>query len=228
MKELTFGKKAINFYKTIALSDTLLSETEIINPYKIPQVRRYMREFYDNFFSDTKDRIFVFGINPGRFGSGVTGVPFTDPVALQDFCGIPNAFEKRCELSSKFVYAFIEHWGGAKKFYQDFFLTAVSLLGFMRNGVNYNYYDDAELFLLLKPFIIHTIKTQLHFGARTDAAIVFGTGKNQKIFNELNKEYGFFKKVYAVEHPRFIMQYQRKNLTKYLKKYKQIFSQAVS
>lgn len=228
MEKLTFGEKAISFYKTVALPDTFLSEAKIINPYEIPEAQRYMEEFYRRFFSDTRDRIFVFGINPGRFGSGVTGVPFTDPVALQDFCGIKNSLEKRRELSSQFVYAFIERWGGAKKFYQDFFLTAVSPLGFTKNDVNYNYYDDREFFLKVKPFIIDTIITQIDFGARRDAVILFGTGKNQKIFNELNQEYGFFKKIYAVEHPRFIMQYQRKNLPKYLEKYNQIFSEAMS
>lgn len=39
---------------------------------------------------------------------------------------------------------------------------------------------------------------------------------------------GFFKKLYAVEHPRFIMQYRRKQLLQYIEKYQQIFSEALA
>ena len=228
VKNLTFSKKILGFYDKITLPETLASGIEIIHPYTTPEVREYVKKFYNKFFLDTKDRVFVFGINPGRFGSGVTGVPFTDPVALQEYCGIINVFEKRRELSSQFVYEFIERWGGVCKFYKNFFLTAVSPIGFIRNGVNYNYYADPAFFSSIKPFIIDTIKTQLNFGVRRDMVIILGTGKNQKIFNDINREYGFFKKIYALEHPRFIMQYRRKHLKKYLRKYEQIFSQAIS
>lgn len=57
------------------------------------------------------------------------------------------------ELSSVFVYRFIEVWGGAKKFYQDFFMTAVSPLEFLWGGLNYNYYDDAALLKATQLFI---------------------------------------------------------------------------
>ncbi len=227
-KKLTFNEKILGFYNKITLPEVLASGIEIIHPYTTPKVREYVKKFYDKFFSDTKDRVFVFGINPGRFGSGVTGVSFTDPIALQEYCGIRNEFEKRRELSSQFVYEFIERWGGARKFYKTFFLTAVSPIGFIRNGVNHNYYADPAFFSSIKPFIIDSIRAQLDFGACRDAVIIFGTGKNRKIFSDINREYGFFKKIYALEHPRFIMQYRRKHLKKYLKKYEQVFAEAIS
>lgn len=217
----------LGFYKTLNTPLHISPKIKIIHPYKIPQTQRYMKEFYNKFFSDNRTRVFVFGINPGRFGSATTGISFTDPIALERFCGIQNTLAKRRELSSEFVYKFIEQWGGANVFYKDFFLTAVSPIGFMRDGINYNYYDDQIFFSRLKPFLVDTIKEQIAFGAARKVVIVFGTGKNLKIFNELNDEYGFFKKIYAVEHPRFIMQYQRKNISKYLKKYHDVFSQAL-
>jgi len=174
-----------------------------------------------------RNRVFVFGINPGRFGSGTTGVPFTDPVALENVCGIANKLVKRRETSSEFVYQFIERWGGPHVFYRDFFLTAISPIGFIRNGINYNYYDHLVLFREVRSFIVDTLAAQLTFGARRDVAIVLGSGKNQKIFGDLNREYGWFKEVYAVEHPRFIMQYRRRYLKRYLKKYQDIFSRAL-
>lgn len=218
----------LNFYANIGAIDGLPSNIEVMNPYARPDVRRYVASFLKKFFSDDRERVYVFGINPGRFGAGVTGVTFTDPVALERFCGIRNELEERREVSSEFVYEFIQQWGGVEKFYQEFFLTAVSPLGFVRNGTNYNYYDDQKVFAILKPFIVRTLKAQLALGARRDAAIIFGTGKNQMIFTELNQEHRFFRRVYAVEHPRFIMQYRRKRLRDYFAKYQETFSRALS
>jgi len=228
MDRSTFGDRALDFYVNMGVVNGLPSNIQTMNPYARPDIQRYVESFLRKFFSDNRERVYVFGINPGRFGAGVTGVTFTDPVALERFCGIPNELEKRREVSSEFVYEFIQQWGGVEKFYQEFFLTAVSPLGFMRNGTNYNYYDDQKVFAILKPFIVRTLKAQLALGARRDAAILFGTGKNQRMFTELNQEHRFFRHVYALEHPRFIMQYRRKRLRDYIAKYKEAFSQALS
>ena len=228
MRGSTFGDRALSFYTSLSAINGLPSSIQVMNPYARPEIRRYVKSFLGKFFSDDRERVYVFGINPGRFGAGVTGVTFTDPVALERFCGIPNELEKRREVSSEFVYEFIERWGGVEKFYREFFLTAVSPLGFTRNGTNYNYYDDQRILAILKPFIVRTLKDQLALGARRDAAILFGTGRNQRVFDELNQGHGFFKRIYAVEHPRFIMQYRRKRLREYLEKYHEAFARALS
>ena len=103
---------------------------EVMNPYRDPRVRGYVERFFRTFYADTAPRTFVFGINPGRFGGGRTGIMFTDPVALEDCCGIPNDLDKRREISSEFIYDFIGDCGGVQGFYSRFFLTAVSPLGF--------------------------------------------------------------------------------------------------
>ena len=228
MARSTFANRVLNFYANIGAIEGLPSNIRVMNPYVRPNVRRYVECFLRKFFSDNRKRVYAFGINPGRFGAGVTGVTFTDPVSLERFCGISNELGKRGEVSSELVYKFIQYWSGVKKFYKDFFLTAVSPLGFTRDGKNYNYYDDREIFAILKPFIVRTLKDQVACGARRDAAILFGTGKNQKFFNELNQEHRFFDRVYAVERPRFIMQYRSKRLRGYLEKYKDVFYQALS
>ena len=66
--------------------------------------------FYQKYYTDSQPRNFMFGINPGRFGAGITGVPFTDPVRLETECGIQNDFPKKQELSAQFVWMFIQHW----------------------------------------------------------------------------------------------------------------------
>jgi len=198
-----------------------------LNPYPTPGIQGYLRLFFQKFFSDNRKRVFVFGINPGRFGAGITGVTFTDPTALETFCGVANDLPKKRELSSVFIYEFIKLWGSPKKFYRDFFLTAVSPLGFVKDSRNFNFYDHPTLLRDIKPFLIWSIESQLGFGARRGAAIVLGTGKIRKVFDDLNCEGSFFKNVYAVEHPRFIMQYRRRRLGDYLRKYSEIFEQAL-
>jgi uracil DNA glycosylase superfamily protein len=228
MQNSTFGEKVLDFYRNLTAPKNLPSGIETMNPYETPEVREYVERFLKKYFSDNRERVFVLGINPGRFGSGVTGVTFTDPVALEKFCGINNTLEKRREISSEFIYEFIQQWGGPERFYQHFFLTAVSPLGFVRDGINYNYYDDQTILAASRSFIVQTLHSQLLIGARRDVAILLGTGKNQKIFNDLNEYYGFFKKVDTLEHPRFIMQYRRRTLAKYLQKYYQVFTQAIT
>jgi hypothetical protein len=40
----------------------------MINPFEKEEVRKVVHEFYMKFFNDLNDRIFILGINPGRFG----------------------------------------------------------------------------------------------------------------------------------------------------------------
>src|SRR6185295_13857795 len=84
----------------------------VMNPYVQRDAAGYARAFLSRFFSDNAPRTLVLGINPGRFGAGITGVTFTDPVALADACGVPNALPRRRELSSVFVYQAIDRIGG--------------------------------------------------------------------------------------------------------------------
>ncbi len=224
----TFGKKAFKFYNSLKFKHKLPAGVAVMNPYEIPATKRYVKLFFEKFFNDRRERILAFGINPGRFGAGITGITFTDPVALEKFCGIANDLPKRREPSTIFIYDFIQRWGGPKKFYRDFYLTAVSPLGFRKDGRNYNFYDDPALPLAAKPFIVKSIEAHFDFGARRDVAIVIGTGKVREFLEKLNSEHKFFKKIYAVEHPRFIMQYRRRKLPYYLKKYRRTFAQAIN
>ena len=161
----------------------------------------------------------MFGINPGRFGSGITGISFTDPVRLKSVAGIDHPFESKGEISSEFIYRVIERYGGIDAFTGSFFLSAVCPLGFTLNGRNYNYYDDPQLERLVRPFVLKTMKRQLRIGANRDLAICIGEGDNFRYFNELNDENSWFKDVVALPHPRWIMQYRRRVLNTFINRY---------
>jgi hypothetical protein len=218
-----FSSKAINYFCNLKLLGNIPNGIQIINPYKSAGVKKVAEDFYNKFYKDNNQRIFIFGINPGRFGGGLTGISFTDPVAMRETCGIDNSFGNRKELSSKFIYTVVEEFGGPMQFFSKVFLTALYPFAIIKGGKNYNYYDDKVLADKLKPAIIKAIQEQVNFGARQDFAIILGK-KNADYFNKLNKEYVFFEKVFVLEHPRYIMQYKLKQLKYFTDKYIRLIS----
>jgi hypothetical protein len=178
-----------------------------------------LRIFYDRFYDDSNGRVFIIGINHGRFGGGVTGLSFTDPVAVREFCGIENSLGTRRELSSRFIFKVVEEFGGARKFFEKFFLTALYPLTILQDGKNCNYYDDKKLYMSLQPEIIKSLKKQVELGARRDVVICLGR-RNAKYLEELVRyEKYFFKKIIVLEHPRWIMQYRLKSVERYVEEY---------
>lgn len=214
----SFSQKAIKYFTGLKSPESLPGGIEVLNPYSNKEVKQVVAEFYNKFFNDAAERVFLLGINPGRFGGGITGIAFTDPVALEKNCGIKNNLPKRTELSSKFIYAFIKKYGGVKKFYSRFFISALYPLALLHNGKNYNYYDNSRLYTHLSSYIISSIKTQIRFGARKEIVICLGK-KNVKYLQQLNNELGCFKKIVALDHPRYIMQYRLKKTDEYIKNY---------
>jgi hypothetical protein len=215
---MSFSSYAIKYFINLKTPKSINAGINIINPYDSKDVKKVVKEFYKKFYNDNNKRIFIWGINPGRFGGGLTGISFTDPVALREICGIENTFGNRNELSSKFIYNVIKNFGGAKKFFSKAYLTALYPFAIIKDGKNYNYYDEKFLAEKLKPEIIKTIREQIKFGARKDFTIILGK-KNADYFRIINDKEKFFDEVIALEHPRYIMQYKLKKLKYFTKKY---------
>jgi hypothetical protein len=214
----TFAEQFNQFNEKLSLT-VEVAGVEVLNPFLNESTLKISSDFYKKFYDDKQGRNFLFGINPGRFGAGITGIAFTDPINLEKYCGIKNTWDKKPELSSQFVYQIIEAYGGVDAFYSKYFITSISPLGFTKEGKNLNYYDIKALQQSLEPFIVETIKAQIGFGANTRCAICIGGGKNFKFLTELNDHHHFFDEVIPVDHPRFIMQYRRRQLDEYIKKY---------
>lgn len=206
----------LSFYKGLSPSFSMPEGIVIMNPFLDATAWLLTTNFYEKFYSDTRPRHFIFGINPGRFGGGVTGVPFTDPIRLQEKCGISNDLKKLPELSSQFIYNMIDVYGGVEKFYGDHYITAMSPLGFTWNGKNLNYYDDKELLKTSEPFIEQCIRQQLDTMATTrHRCFCLGEGENYKQFRRINDKEGFFREIVPLPHPRWVMQYRRKKMEEY-------------
>lgn len=213
---VSFSEKIIEFYYSLPSELDLPKGVSLIYPFGDEEVKKALSSFYKKYFKDNKSRYYLFGINPGRFGAGITGIPFTDPKILEDRCGVKNNWDKKHELSSLFVYDFIDGMGGPKQFYKNFIISSVCPLGFIKERKNYNYYDDSELMRSVESFIIESIEKQLDIYCRRDKAFSLGKGKNFKFLKQLNEQYGWFDELIALPHPRWVMQYQRKNYDKHL------------
>lgn len=198
----------------------LPQNVEWLFPYSDKEAQRVMEVFYNKFYHDRLPRSLIFGINPGRLGGGLTGIPFTDPVKLFEKCDIENAFIKKSELSAKFIYEVVDQWGGPGKFYQQFYISSLCPLGFIKNGINYNYYDDKALTRAVTPFIVQNIWDQIRIcTSARNIAFCLGEGKNFTFFQALNDKHGFFERVIPLPHPRWIMQYRSKSIKHFLELY---------
>src|SRR5580698_3519354 len=213
---MTNAAAILDFYRKLRPRFALPAGISIMNPYREPATWAVTEQFYKKFYGDGRPRAFIFGINPGRHGAGVTGIPFTDPIRLAEKCGIPNGFQKRGELSSEFVYTVIDASGGPEAFYCRYHFTALSPLGFVREGKNLNYYDDKELMNAFEPFMLRCIRRQLETMPSVPTCYCLGEGENFKYFSRVNDRYRFFTEIIPLPHPRWVMQYRRKKVGEYV------------
>jgi hypothetical protein len=216
---MNFQERYFNFIDQIDFPESLPHGVEILNPFKVAETYHLSKTFYQKYYSDNEPRLFLIGINPGRFGAGVTGVPFTDPIRLEDQCGISNVLHKRQELSSVFVYEVIEAFGGVEAFYSKVFFTSVSPLGFVKDGVNLNYYDIPEVRDFLEPYMVKSLRQQIEMGAIKSVAFSMGKGQNLKYLKYLNSKYQLFEEIQPLPHPRWVMQYRLKRKQEFVDEY---------
>ena len=216
---MTCADRILSFNKGLKISSKLPPGVEVLNPFQNPDTFRLCTLFYHKYYNDTNIRTLIMGINPGRFGAGLTGIPFTDPIKLEEQCGIQNTMPKKAELSADFMHRMFDAMGGVEKFFRQFYISSVSPLGFIKEGKNLNYYDIKELEKAVTDFAVDALQKQLEFGLNRRVCFCLGEGKNYKFLSQLNEKHKFFNTIVPLPHPRFIMQYKRKRLHEYIKLY---------
>ncbi|MFI5136454.1 MAG: DUF4918 domain-containing protein, partial [Sphingobacteriales bacterium] len=74
---MTFAEKIVQFNKELDFDKSRLpAGIGIMNPFKDnnhEQINAVSARFYQKYYSDNNQRILILGINPGRFGAGLTG-----------------------------------------------------------------------------------------------------------------------------------------------------------
>ena len=220
----SFAEKVIEFNQNLNFTGKLPKGFQVLNPFiENPETQVVMRQFYEKFYSDNKKRKFIIGINPSRYGAGVTGVPFTDTKRLENICGIKMHSAYTHEVSSVFLYDMITEYGGAQDFYSNFYINSPFPLAIVRHSkgdkwLNANYYDDKELFECVKNFMIESLKKHIELGLDTSEVYILGK-KNAGFIQKLNEEAHLFGEMKVLEHPRFIQQYKSKEKQFYINKY---------
>lgn len=228
----SFAQKIDSYNRRLDLPIDM-PNVRVMNPFRDEEgVLEIADRFYNKYYNDKNKRHLVLGINPGRFGAGLTGVPFTDPNRLVEKCGIPYNKPLVTELSSIFVYEMIDAFGGVIPFYKSFFIHSICPLGLtylQPNGkeVNYNYYDSKPLLDSLMLLMADHIQSLIDIGGYTDTCYCLGTGKNKTVFEGINEKHQFFKEIIFLEHPRYIMQYKRKEKEQYIRRYLNAFEKVV-
>lgn len=221
----TFADRVIQFNSELYCSEVLPAGIKIMNPFlENESAITSSKRFYKKYYNDNMTRHLILGINPGRFGSAVTGVAFTDTHRLRSECGIHYPDKDTYEPSSAFIYEMIKAFGGPASFYEKFYINSVCPLGFTKTNtrgkdINYNYYDDPALTIKMYPFILESIERQLQFGIHSNICFCFGTGKNAAWLQKINAVHKFFAEIVPLEHPRYIMQYKSTQRRYYIDKY---------
>ena len=227
-KQKKFSESVLEFNDWLSnVTIKLPNNYKICNPFRgvdKSKINEISTLFYNKYYNDDNKRYLILGSSPARKGTAVTGVPFEDANHLYKETGIMIDNFYINKTSSNFLYDVMEQYGGSEKFYKDFYMNFVCPLGIINinnkeNEINSNYYENKKLENALYDFIVESLKKQISFGINTSICFCIGSGENFKFLEKINKKYNFFDKIIALEHPRFIMQYNSKNKDKYLNKY---------
>ena len=228
VKQKTFSDNVLEFNNWLAtISLKLFDNYSISNPFNgqnKEQIKAITNRFYKKYYNDNNKRYLILGSSPARKGTAMTGIPFEDANHLYKETGIMIDNFYINKSSSNFLYDVMEQYGGCEEFYKAFFMSFVCPLGIVNvnskgNEVNSNYYENKKLENVLYNIIVESLKRQIAFGIETSVCYCIGSGENFKFLTKINEQYKFFDKIIALEHPRFIMQYNSKDKNKYLLKY---------
>lgn len=228
MQTKTFSNKVLEYNNWLSnINTNLPNNYELCNPFKDKKktkIKEITTLFYNKYYNDFNKRYLILGSSPARKGTCVTGIPFEDANHLYKETGIMIDNFYINKSSSNFLYDVIKQYGGSSKFYKEFYMNFICPLGITNlndkgNKINANYYENKKLENALYDFIVESLKKQIALGINTSVCFCIGSGENFKFLTRINEEYHFFDKIIALEHPRFIMQYNSKNKDKYLNKY---------
>lgn len=116
----------------------LLGDDEVCVLSDFVKNREGINAFWHKFYGDTIPRVMICGINPGRYGAGMTGIPFIDFMSLSQL--VPGVDRMDSEKSASFFYQ-VARGFGVESFFRTFYVSNFSSVGYLRDGKNLNYYD---------------------------------------------------------------------------------------
>src|SRR5437868_878507 len=100
----TWAEGLYRFYKKLDPPAVLPNGVEWLFPQQRKEVMAVVKSFLYKYYNDHQERTLFLGINPGRFGAGVTGVNFTAPKQLTQNLQLEHPFKMQSEISAEFIY----------------------------------------------------------------------------------------------------------------------------
>lgn len=173
-----------------------------------------METFWNKFYGPHVPKVVICGINPGRFGAGLTGIPFLDYRSLSEI-GF-NMDKKDSEQSSEFFFEVFKKIG-TERFFKSFYVTNFSSVGYSKNGRNINYYDLPDK---AKKTVYANFSTEMK-SVNPTHIISLGVSVQYSV-RELVKSEAIAKDVdhsLRLAHPSWVMTYRRKNKDMWVDKY---------
>lgn len=194
-------------------SDDLLSKDLVVLDDFL-QNKNNIKRYYEKYVSKNKPKIVLCGINPGRFGAGLTGIPFIDFKSLSKMLNDINRTET--EQSAQFFFRVIEKIG-KERFYQNCYVTNISKFGFAEQGKsrNVNYYDLPKN---TQRWLLDRFCEEMNF---INPNIIIPLSQNVEHSLNLLKDEGklSFNIGERINHPSWVMTYRKNDEDIWIKKY---------
>jgi len=170
---------------------------------------------FDNYYiNKNKPKIVLCGLNPGRLGAGLTGIPFIDFNSLSQMLPNIERFDK--ENSANFIFKIIQRFG-FEYFYEKFYITNISKYGYYKigSGKNINYPD---LPIQVQDWLYEKFIDEMK-SLNPDVIIPL----SESVENSLKKLKSQGSLPYQIgerlNHPSWVMTYKKKEMDIWLDKY---------
>ena len=204
------------FYKTFKerYSETLERNVKILSDFL--DNKDNIINFHKKYVEPNSPRVVICGINPGRNGAGLTGIPFIDFESLSNM--LPDIQKKDWEQSAKFFFSVIQEFG-IEEFYKNFHVTNISWFGFSRidKPKNVNYFEK-DIFTEIAIYLIDKFVEEMEL---INPDYIIPLSKTVKYELEKLKKQGKIRAEIGtcINHPSWVVTYRRKDLSIWRQKY---------
>ncbi|MEY2342744.1 uracil-DNA glycosylase family protein [Acidithiobacillus sp. IBUN Pt1247-S3] len=179
--------------------------------------RSIAEQFWQQYIPEPLPQTVILGLNPGRLGAGLTGIPLLDFRSLASLFPDGRLPRNDTEPSANFFHRVVQNVG-AEKFYREFYVSNVSAVGYLRDNKNCNYHElpDAAQRIVEERFVAEMAvvapKRIIALGREVEATV-------QRLFPDGSV------RISHLPHPSWIMTYRLREAQSWVRRYTQMLLQ---
>lgn len=181
----------------------------ILNPYATNF--EYFEFFANKYYADNNFRNIIFGLNPGRFGCGKTGITFTDEKILKSKLKYPrNISQPDKEKTATRIYSVVEETfgGDLDLFFSKYFMSNIFPFGAIDLNGNNVVFNDLMKVSSVRDFSLDFVENTLRlFNPRR--VLCIGLGSHRFIVENFPNI-----KVKYLHHPARVFPEEKKDIYK--------------